>query len=89
MKLKEQNQNLRTQLRDLKVALKDTLVKVQVKKREKEEALHKSVVDSRENQLGRELDSVQRQIIQHKKEIHTLRSQLDAYHNEERLVEFC
>ncbi len=88
MKLKEQNQNLRTQLRDLKVALKDTLVKVQVKKREKEEALHKSV-DTRENHLGRELDTVQRQIIQHKKEIHTLRSQLDAYHNEERLVEFC
>lgn len=83
MKLKEQNQNLKVQLKELKVALKDTLVKVQLKKREKEDNLHRSV-DTKGSGLAKELDTVQRQIIQHKKEIHTLRSQLDAYHNEER-----
>jgi len=85
MKLKEQNTNLRSQLRELKFALKDTLTKVQLKKREKESTVNRSM-DAKSSGLARELDSVQRQIVQHKKEIHTLRSQLDAYHNEERVT---
>jgi len=85
MKLKDQNTNLKGQLRELKFALKDTLAKVQSKKREKESTVNRSI-DAKSSGLARELDTVQRQIVQHKKEIHTLRSQLDAYHNEERVT---
>lgn len=82
VKLKDQNTKLKNQLKELKVTLKDTLVKVQAK--QKQSLVEKSM-ESRENVLARELDGLQKQLVQYRKEVQTLKNKLDSIHHQDRL----
>lgn len=83
VKLKDQNTKLKNQLKELKVVLKDTLIKVQTK--QKQSLVEKSM-ESRENVLARELDGLQKQLVQYRKEAQTLKNKLDSIHHQDRLI---
>lgn len=79
MRVKDQNNKLKVQLKELKQTLKDTLIKVQTKNKVNEEA-----ADPKESVLNKELDEHQRQIAVFKKEISAIKNRLEGLQSQER-----
>ena len=77
--MKEQNTKLKTQLKELKQTLRDTLLKVQAKNQVNDKS-----TDSKELALNKELEEHQGQIRVLKKEVQAIKNRLEGFHSQER-----